>query len=142
MSLFSDIFAKLPLGQAGIPGIPAEFHGMVGIVQTMLAAQPGGLAGLVATLQDGGLGPVVGSWIGAGPNQAVAPEQIQAALGPVLMARLVAGTGMTETQLSGTIAQHLPMLIDRLTPNGQVPTNANSLMEIGMALLRGRPQQG
>ncbi len=41
----------------------------------------GGQGGLVGAFEQGGLGNSVQSWIGHGPNQPVAPNPLQSALG-------------------------------------------------------------
>ena len=57
------------------------------IVQTLMT-QSGGLDGLLAKLQQGGLGDIVQSWMGNGPNLPVSAEQITQALGNPQLAAL------------------------------------------------------
>jgi uncharacterized protein YidB (DUF937 family) len=107
---------------------------LMGIVMT-LVNQAGGLQGLLAKLQAGGLGEASQSWVGTGANQPVAPEQLGSALGPDLMAMIARQMGGNTQQASSTMAELLPDLIDRLTPQGQVPAD-NGLGGLG-ALLGG-----
>lgn len=85
------------------------------------AALSGGLGELVQRLQQGGLGDAVQSWIGSGPNQQVSPDELHQAIGPQTIDRLSQQTGMSHSTLLPLLAQALPMIIDRLTPNQRVP---------------------
>jgi len=81
----------------------------------------GGLDGLLAKLEAGGLGEATKSWVGTGPNQAVDPQQLGAALGPDTVNQLSASSGMSIAQLLPMLAAFLPKIIDMLTPDGKVP---------------------
>lgn len=83
--------------------------------------QIGGISGLAQKFNAGGLGGIIASWIGVGPNQPISAQQIQGVLGPARLQQIAGKVGMTPDALSATIATVLPGLIDRLTPNGQVP---------------------
>ncbi len=80
-----------------------------------------GLENLLGKLRQQGLGEEVDSWVSTGPNRAVAPKQIQAAFGQDQLAGMAQQFGMPSGALGGILAQVLPELVNRLTPNGQVP---------------------
>ena len=106
----------------------------MGIVMALIN-QAGGLQGLLAKLQAGGLGEASQSWVGTGANRPVSPEQLGSALGPDLIAMIARQMGGNTQQASSTMAELLPELIDRLTPKGQLPSD-NGLGALG-ALLGG-----
>jgi uncharacterized protein YidB (DUF937 family) len=81
----------------------------------------GGLAGLVAKFQQGGLGDVVGSWVSTGQNMPVSPDQLGGVLGSDMVSGLANQMGVNPTDLLGQLSQMLPQVVDKLTPNGQVP---------------------
>jgi uncharacterized protein YidB (DUF937 family) len=100
-----------------------------------LLSQGGGLTGLVQTLQQKGLGDVVGSWVGTGANLPISPQQVQAALdGPVQ--QLAAQHGLSADAVSKTLSQLLPGLVDHLTPGGQLPSG--NALEQGLSALRSK----
>ena len=113
---------------SGLPGgmDPQMLMALVGSV----LASSGGLQGLLAKLQSGGLGDAVQSWIGTGANQPVSGDQVGGALGPDLMGMIASQLGGSPQQASGTLAELLPGLIDQLTPKGQLPTD-NDLGGLG-----------
>jgi uncharacterized protein YidB (DUF937 family) len=85
----------------------------------------GGLGGLVNKLKQGGLGDVVNSWVGSGQNQPVSPGQLGSALGPNVLKTVSQMTGISEDDLTKQLSQVLPGLVDKLTPNGRMPTAAD-----------------
>ncbi|MGA9039378.1 MAG: YidB family protein [Terriglobales bacterium] len=112
-------------------------------VLQMIQQQPGGLSGLVQSFHDKGLGGVAESWIGNGQNLPISADQIQHVLGSTQVQALAAKAGISPEVASSQLAQLLPTLVDKLTPNGQVPQQGN-LVEMGMNLLKslGTPGTG
>jgi uncharacterized protein YidB (DUF937 family) len=84
----------------------------------------GGLGGLFDKFQKGGLGDVVNSWIGSGENKPVSPSQLGPALGPDIVKSLAQRSGLSEEELVKQLSQALPGLVDKLTPQGRLPTLA------------------
>ena len=82
----------------------------------------GGLGGLLNQFQQGGLGDVMKSWIGTGPNQSISPNQLGSVLGPKIIQVLAQKTGMSEQELTAQLSQILPGVVDKLTPNGRLPS--------------------
>ena len=81
-----------------------------------------GLGGLLAKLQQGGLGNAANSWVGSGQNQPVSPGQLGPALGPNIIKALAQQSGLSEDELTRQLSQDLPGVVDKLTPNGRLPT--------------------
>jgi uncharacterized protein YidB (DUF937 family) len=83
-----------------------------------------GLGGLLDKLQKGGLGNVANSWVGPGQNQPASPGQLGPALGPDIIKTLAQRSGLSEEELTKQLSQILPGIVDKLTPNGRLPTSA------------------
>src|SRR5215470_19426235 len=81
-----------------------------------------GLGGLLGRLQQSGQGDVAKSWVGPGQNQPISPSQLGSSLGPALITVLAAKSGMSEQELTAQLSQLLPGVVDKLTPNGRLPT--------------------
>src|SRR5262245_4182208 len=79
-------------------------------------------AGWWTKFQKGGLGNVINSWVGPGQNQPVSPNQLGPALGPDIIKTLAQRSGLSEEELTRQLSQVLPGLVDKLTPNGRLPT--------------------
>jgi uncharacterized protein YidB (DUF937 family) len=82
----------------------------------------GGLGGLLKQFQQTGFGDVINSWIGTGANKTVSPDQISNALGPEIIGALSERTGLSKEQISQILPQVLPIIVDQLTPRGQLPS--------------------
>jgi uncharacterized protein YidB (DUF937 family) len=102
------------------------------------AAATGGLGGLMAAFERGGLGNVMSSWISTGQNQPVAPGQLASALGPEVLEQFARKAGIDPSQASTALAAVLPLLVDHATPQGTVPpaTGAGGLQDLLGAFLR------
>jgi uncharacterized protein YidB (DUF937 family) len=85
------------------------------------------LADLRQRLQDAGLGHVVDSWVGNGPNQPVSPQELHRALGDEQVDDMARQSGMPASRLLPLLAQALPLIVDRMTPNGQMPQRGGLL---------------
>lgn len=81
----------------------------------------GGLDGLIQSFERSGLGDVIGSWIGHGPNREIAPNRLADALGSGTVDDLSRETGLSRDDLLAQLAQALPGVIDALTPQGRAP---------------------
>src|SRR5215469_5533506 len=101
---------------ADVPAQPTSDEGAGGVVS--------GLGGLLKKLEQGGLGNAANSWVGSGQNQPVSPGQLGSALGPSIIKMLAQKSGLPEEELTKQLSQILPGLVDKMTPNGRVPTAA------------------
>ncbi len=96
----------------------------------------GGLSGLIQAFQKNGLGDIVNSWVSTGKNLPISPEQIQQGLGGDLLKQLASQAGVSPEVAGGQLANLLPGLIDKLTPDGKMPDS--NFIEQGLNLLRGK----
>jgi uncharacterized protein YidB (DUF937 family) len=111
------LFRGSGAGQAAnVPTQPTSEEGAGGVL--------GGLGGLLNKLEQNGLGSVANSWVGSGQNQSVSPGQLSSALGPSIIKMLAQKSGMSEEDITKQLSQVLPGLVDKLTPNGRMPTAA------------------
>ncbi|GGB08031.1 hypothetical protein GCM10011491_40120 [Brucella endophytica] len=93
-----------------------------GAVQDTSAPSGGGLSGLLDKLSNAGHSDKVSSWVGNGPNQPIEPTQLGQALGPQTVSNLAQQSGLSEDDVLSQLSQNLPGIIDKLTANGQVPS--------------------
>lgn len=82
----------------------------------------GGVNGILAQLNQAGLGEQVASWIGTGRNLPVSAEQIQSALSNEQLRSLANAFGVDIDNLPQLLAQHLPQAVDKASPNGVLPS--------------------
>ncbi len=132
MGLF-DAITNVVKGQAS--GADGQ-NGLLDGIMSMVGQQSGGLGGLLQQFNDKGLGDVVSSWVGSGQNQEISASQIQEALGSEQIQELAGKLGLSSEQAAGGVAQALPQIIDKLTPDGNLP--ADDLLQQGLSLLKGK----
>lgn len=116
MSLFDSVLGA-------VTSQVQQHGGLANVLGSLLAnnGEAGGLNGLVEKFRQAGLGDAVNSWIGTGANQAISGDQLSDALGSDMVTKAASQLGLDPSQLSGQLAQMLPGLIDKLTPNGKAP---------------------
>jgi uncharacterized protein YidB (DUF937 family) len=90
-----------------------------------LLAQSGGLQGLANKFAQSGQGNAFQSWVGVGENQPISSDQIQNAIGSEQVKALAAKMGIDPAQASNLVAQYLPKVVDKLTPEGKVDPAAD-----------------
>ena len=146
MGLFDQILGAVLAagtgGQAPQPGQASQpTGGLAGTLPQMLMAaiaHEGGISGLMQKFQSAGMGDVMSSWVGTGPNKPMPPAALQQVLDPATMKAIAEKTGLPIEQLMAEASQHLPHMVDGLTPNGQIPPNNDALLQAGLALLKSR----
>ncbi len=109
---------------------------LVSAVLSTLAAQPGGIPGLVEQFHAKGLGAIISSWVGTGQNLPISPEQVQTALGSEQVEAIAGKAGISPDAAKSGLAQYLPQIVDHLTPNGEMLQG--DLMSKGLELLKGK----
>ena len=128
--LLGRIFGGSPGGSTvqGKPGgslsdlLPGGLGGLLGGAAAG-SVLSGGLDKLVKDFQDSGHGKVAQSWVGNGPNQEIAPNDLAAALGGDTIDALTKQTGMGRADLLAGLSQTLPDLVNQLTPKGRLPSS-------------------
>jgi uncharacterized protein YidB (DUF937 family) len=82
----------------------------------------GGLGDLLKQFQQSGQGDAANSWVSSGPNKQIAPGDLASALGADQINMLTSQTGLSRDELLSGLSQHLPDVINHLTPDGRLPT--------------------
>jgi uncharacterized protein YidB (DUF937 family) len=82
----------------------------------------GGLGDLLNQLQQKGHGETANSWVSPGPNKQIAPGDLANALGADQINSLMSQSGLSRDDLLNGLSQHLPEVVNHLTPDGRLPT--------------------
>lgn len=119
------LFDKLLGGIAGSLGNSQEKGSLIDLATSAIQSQPGGLGGLLQKFQTAGLGEHADSWVGTGANKPVSGDQISSALGSSNVAAMAQKLGINPQMASTALAALLPVIIDKMTPKGQVEHGAD-----------------
>ncbi|HBZ69615.1 MAG TPA: hypothetical protein DEP35_07760 [Deltaproteobacteria bacterium] len=98
---------------------PSQLVGSV--LDAIQSKGSGGLASFVQDFHVKGLGSVVSSWVGTGPNQPITPAQVESVLGTDRVRAIAGELGLSPAVVTSGLAAVLPHVIDKLTPEGRIP---------------------
>lgn len=86
----------------------------------------GGLGDLINNMSRNGQGEAANSWVQRGPNKEIGAGQLEQALGSDTIDELAAKTGLSREELLSRLQSVLPTAVDKLTPEGRLPTEAEA----------------
>ena len=128
--------ARAPQASSG-PGTSAVLLALAPLVIGMLrssgqgaqagGASSGGLGGLLDQFRRAGFGDQTNSWVSTGQNMPLPPNALEQTLGRGGLAEIARRAGLSEEDASRGLSQLIPEMVDRVTPDGQVP-DGNSLL--------------
>jgi uncharacterized protein YidB (DUF937 family) len=123
MGLLDSVLGAVMGGAQQGGGAGGNLGALLPVITGMLSndGQHGGLGGLVEKFNQAGMGDVIGSWVGKGENSPISAEQISEVLGSGALGDIASKLGMSQGEAGGALAQMLPGIIDKLTPDGQAP---------------------
>ncbi|MEU6844938.1 YidB family protein [Streptomyces sp. NPDC046716] len=126
------------LGGGGQGGSSGTGNILGQVLSSVLSSKTGGggaggsnpLGGLMDMITKSGLvsQDQLDSWVGTGSNQPLDADQVKQAIPDETLDQAAADAGISRDQVADQVAQQLPQLVDRITPDGQVP--AVSLEEL------------
>jgi uncharacterized protein YidB (DUF937 family) len=139
MGLLDEVIS-MASASGNVQGVQPAQHAsaLSAIMDYVNSPQVGGIAGLQKMFQQGGLGSIFSSWISSGQNLPVSASELQNVLHSGALQAAAQKAGIDPSQLTGAMSSLLPHLIDKLTPNGQVPDPA-SLQNILKGFTSGQP---
>jgi len=127
---FLDSLAGNMLGKLG------GEKGAIAQVAIDLFNQNGGLSGVLQKFKTAGFDNEVTSWISKGSNLPITAEQIVQALGSSVIHQAASKLDMSAKDISAKIAEYLPQVIDRMTPDGQVPREPVNVLATLMSMMK------
>ena len=111
-------------------------QGGVGQIAMDMLNNSGGLGGLLDKFKQGGLAEQAASWVGKGENLPVSADQITSILGNDTITAMAAKFGISTEELSGKIAQYLPEMVDKATPDGEVTEKSGDLLSSVLGMFK------
>jgi uncharacterized protein YidB (DUF937 family) len=142
-SMLSGNQGQGPLGSVlsglGIGGNQTRSGNLLLQLALSMLQQHGGLEGILGKFRDGGLSQQADSWVSTGQNMNISAEQLQQVFGSSTISDLASRLGISEQQAGSEMAQILPEVINRLTPEGQVPENSSDAIAQALSTLANSP---
>jgi uncharacterized protein YidB (DUF937 family) len=135
MSGLDDILGGLMGGKGGSGGLDDGLGGLMGgrgggggggtmgalmpVLAGLLAS--GGLSKILGGLKANGLSAQADSWVGTGANEPVSGKDIEQAAGRERIQQVAQQLGVSESQAAEVVAQALPDVVDKVSPEGELP---------------------
>ena len=129
MGLF-DSLASSMLGKLG------GDKGAIAQVAIDLFNQNGGLPGVLEKFKAAGFADEVASWVGTGANLPISAAQIVQVLGNATIQAASSKLGIQADEISAKIAEYLPQVVDRMTPNGEVGRDSGNVLGTLMGMMK------
>ena len=85
-------------------------------------ATGGVLGDLLKQFEQSGQGSAARSWVSGGQNIPVTPKEIENTFGSDIINQLAQQFGMDKGELLQGLSEVMPETIDKLTPDGRLPT--------------------
>jgi uncharacterized protein YidB (DUF937 family) len=118
---------EVPAG-SGRPDAPGNEGSVLGRLGGLLGGASagsvlsGGLGELIDRFKHSGQSQAADSWVGKGANQPIDTTQLEQAIGPDVLNALSEHTGLSREELLSRLTRELPSAVDKLTPEGRLPT--------------------
>ena len=136
MGLLDELARQLS-ADAPVAAEPRNRGLLDGLVEMLTSPQGGGLSDFANLFEKQGLGELVSSWIGTGPNLPVSESELTRALGGERVGALATRAGISQSDAGAVLAQLVPVLIDKLTPAGRAPAQSDLASLLGASNIGG-----
>ena len=134
MGLLDGLLGGLMGGMSG-SGTGAQPQNPLLQIALQVLQQNGGLQGMLSKFQQAGYGAQADSWVSTGRNLPISSDALQQVLGHGQLAQVAQQLGMSQGEAAGGLASLLPQMVDRMTPQGQVPADHNDIVAQALELL-------
>jgi uncharacterized protein YidB (DUF937 family) len=127
MPIVLGMLASSQRGRSAGPEQPGSGGGLADILGQVLggsARGSGGLGALLEQFQRAGFGDQARSWVSTGRNLPLPAEALEQVFGRGGMAEIARRAGVSELDASRGLSQLMPEVVDRMTPDGEVPDAA------------------
>ncbi len=106
-------------GLMGGGGSSGGMGALLPVLGGLLAS--GGLSKIMGGMKASGLSAQADSWVGTGENQPVSPADLEKVVGKEEMQRIAQQLGVSESEAAEAVSKALPEVVDKVSPNGQLP---------------------
>ena len=123
-TIIDSVSERYGLGRGTVSRLLSELLGLIS------NKEYGGFTGFLTAFQNNGLGDAVDSWVGEGTNTAVTEGEVEKALGNDILTSLASGVGIGRETILPALTGMIPLVVDRLTPDGGLPSEESLMATI------------
>jgi uncharacterized protein YidB (DUF937 family) len=136
MGMLDGLLGSIMGGMGGSTGSGGQPQSPLLAIALQMLQQNGGIEGILGKFQQAGFGEQADSWVSTGQNMPIDPGALGQIFGQGELGQIARQTGMSRDEVSGGLADLLPGLIDKMTPQGQVPAESSDLVNQALAMLQ------
>lgn len=103
--------------------------------------QNGGMGAVLKKFQQKGLERQTRSWMEPGENEAIDERAVEQVIGREELAAMAQRLGVPESEVAEALAEIMPEMVDKLTPQGQLAPQADEVLEDGRSELEREIEQ-
>ena len=95
----------------------------------------GGIGGVLERFKSKGYSQQAASWVSTGENEELQPQAVHELMGTEELSRMSQQLGVSQEEVSSSMAQILPEMVNQLTPQGGVPDDGDEVLNRGTSML-------
>lgn len=125
----------------GVPGGAHPYGNQTALLVMLLplamrwVQRNGGINAVLDRFRQKGMGSQTQSWISTGANEPMDGQAVEQVVGSDELRQMAQRLGVPEHEVAQAFAQIMPEMVDKLTPQGQVPPQADEVLDEGTRTL-------
>jgi uncharacterized protein YidB (DUF937 family) len=133
-----SVLGGMMRGRGGAMGIPAR-RGVGGNQTALLmmllplamrwVQRNGGMGAVLDKFKQKGFDRQTQSWVSTGANDAVDDKAVEQVVGQDELRQMAQRLGVPEEEVAHAFAEIMPEMVDKLTPDGQLPREADEVLD-------------
>jgi uncharacterized protein YidB (DUF937 family) len=119
----------------GVPGGARPYGNQTALLVMLLplamrwVQKNGGMGSVLDRFRQKGFGPQTQSWVGTGQNDGIDEHAVQQVVGQGELQQMAQRLGVPEHEVAQAFAEIMPEMVDKLTPEGQLPQHADDVLD-------------
>jgi uncharacterized protein YidB (DUF937 family) len=125
----------------GVPGGSHPYGNQTALLMMLLplamrwVQRNGGMGAVLDKFKQKGMAPQAQSWVSKGPNQNIDGQSVEQVVGHEELREMAQRLGVPEQQVAQAFAEIMPEMVDKLTPEGRLPQQADEVLDEGRQAL-------
>jgi uncharacterized protein YidB (DUF937 family) len=131
-------------GQGQVTGVPGGSHPYGNQTALLMMLLPlamrwvqrnGGMGQVLDQFRQKGMNRQAQSWMSTGEHQPIDSQSVEQVVGQDELRQMAQRLGVPEEQVAQAFAEIMPEMVDKLTPDGQLPKEADEVLDESTATL-------
>jgi uncharacterized protein YidB (DUF937 family) len=97
--------------------------------------QNGGIGAVLERFRGQGMARHTQSWVSTGENQPLDEQSVQQVVGQDELAQMAQRLGVPQQEVAQAFAEIMPEMVNQLSPQGEVPSEADEVLDEGRSAL-------